>query len=67
MSKRKQNRKQGKSVEERLRVLGAHVEGFRSWLRHNGYRPRSWSWCASLPAGPSGYQRPGSPSTSTIF
>ena len=33
MSKRKQKRKQGKSVEERLRFLGAHVDGFRSWLR----------------------------------
>lgn len=39
MSKRKQKRKQGKSVEERLRFLGAHVDGFRSWLRRNGYRP----------------------------
>jgi integrase/recombinase XerD len=39
MSKRKQKRKQGKSVEGRLRFLGAHIDGFRSWLRHNGYRP----------------------------
>jgi integrase/recombinase XerD len=39
MSKRKQKRKQGKSVEERLRFLGAHIDGFRSWLRRNGYRP----------------------------
>jgi integrase/recombinase XerD len=39
MSKRKQKRKQGKSVDGRLRILGAHVDGFRSWLRHNGYRP----------------------------
>jgi len=39
MSKRKHKRKQGKSVEGRLRFLGAHVDGFRSWLRHNGYRP----------------------------
>jgi integrase/recombinase XerD len=38
MSKRKQKRKQGKSVEGRLRFLGAHVDGFRSWLRGNGYR-----------------------------
>jgi site-specific recombinase XerD len=39
MSKRKQKRKLSKSVEGRLRFLGAHVDGFRSWLRHNGYRP----------------------------
>jgi integrase/recombinase XerD len=39
MSKRKQKRKQGKSVEGRLRLLGAHVDGFRSWLRYRGYRP----------------------------
>ena len=39
MSTRKQKRKQGKSVEGRLRFLGTHVDGFRSWLRHNGYRP----------------------------
>ena len=39
MSKRKQKRKQGKSVEGRLRLLGAHVDGFRSWLGRNGYRP----------------------------
>jgi hypothetical protein len=30
MSKRKQKRKQGKSVEERLGLLGAHVDGFGS-------------------------------------
>jgi integrase/recombinase XerD len=39
MSKRKQKRKQGKRVEERLRFLGAHVDGFRSWLQRSGYRP----------------------------
>src|SRR5215831_18826994 len=39
MSKRKQKRKQGKSVEGRLRLLGAHVDGFRSWPGRNGYRP----------------------------
>jgi integrase/recombinase XerD len=39
MSKRKQKRKQSKSVEGRLRFLGVHVDGFGSWLRHNGYRP----------------------------
>ncbi|MCA1414375.1 MULTISPECIES: tyrosine-type recombinase/integrase [Bradyrhizobium] len=39
MSKRKQKRKQSKSVEGRLRFLGDHVDGFRSWLRHDGYRP----------------------------
>jgi integrase/recombinase XerD len=39
MRKRKQKRKQGQSVEGRLRFLGAYVDGFRSWLRHNGYRP----------------------------
>jgi len=39
MSRRKQKRKQGKSVEGRLRFLGAHVDGFRSWLRRDGYRP----------------------------
>ena len=39
MSKRKQKRKRGRSVEGRLRFLGAHIDGFRSWLRHNGYRP----------------------------
>jgi integrase/recombinase XerD len=39
MSKRKQKRKLGKSVEEWLRFLGAHVDGFGSWLRYNGYRP----------------------------
>jgi integrase/recombinase XerD len=39
MSRRKQKRKQGKSVEGRLRFLGVHVDGFRSWLRRNGYRP----------------------------
>jgi integrase/recombinase XerD len=39
MSKRKQKRKQGKGVEERLRFLGAHVDGFRSWLQRSGYRP----------------------------
>jgi len=39
MSRRKQKRKQGKSVEGRLRFLGAHVDGFRSWLRRSGYRP----------------------------
>jgi len=39
MSKRKQKRKQGKSVEGRLRFLGAHVDGFKSWLRRSGYRP----------------------------
>lgn len=38
MSKRKQKRKQAKSVEVRLRFLGAHIEGFRRWLRRNGYR-----------------------------
>ena len=38
MSKRKQKRKQARSVEVRLRFLGAHIEGFRSWLRRNGYR-----------------------------
>ncbi|WGD51408.1 hypothetical protein QA641_39170 [Bradyrhizobium sp. CB1650] len=38
MSKRKQKREQG-NVEERLRFLGAHVDGFGSWLRRNGYRP----------------------------
>lgn len=39
MSKRKQKRKPGKSVQERLRFLGAHVDGFRSWLQRRGYRP----------------------------
>lgn len=39
MSKQKQKRKRSKPVEGRLRLLGAHVDGFRSWLRHNGYRP----------------------------
>src|SRR6266550_1261967 len=39
MSKRKQKRKQGKSVEGRLRFLGAHVDGFKSWLCRSGYRP----------------------------
>lgn len=39
MSKRKQKRKQGKSVEGRLHFLGAHVDGFSSWLQRNGYRP----------------------------
>jgi site-specific recombinase XerD len=39
MSKRKQKRKQAKSVEGRLRFLGTHVDGFRNWLRRNGYRP----------------------------
>ena len=39
MSKRKQKRKQAQSVEGRLHFLGAHIDGFRSWLRRNGYRP----------------------------
>jgi len=39
MSKRRHKRKQGKSVEGRLRVFSPHVDGFRSWLQRNGYRP----------------------------
>jgi hypothetical protein len=39
MSKRKQKRKQGKSVEGRLRFLSAHLGGFRIWLQRGGYRP----------------------------
>jgi hypothetical protein len=38
MSKRKQKRKQWSSVEGRLRFLAAHIDGFRSWLRGNGYK-----------------------------
>jgi hypothetical protein len=39
MSKRKQKRKQGKSVEGRLCVLSLHIDGFRSWLQRTGYQP----------------------------
>ena len=39
MSKRKQKRKPGKSVDGRLRFFAAHTDGFRSWLHANGYRP----------------------------
>ena len=39
MSKQRHKRKQGKSVEGRLRVFSPHVDGFRSWLQRNGYRP----------------------------
>jgi len=38
MSKRKQKRKQGKSVEGRLRVFSSHIDGFMNWLQRNGYR-----------------------------
>lgn len=59
MSKRKQKRKQGRSVEGRLRFLGGHVDGFRSWLRRNGYRPTTIVEVVRLLAlGPNGWQRP---------
>ena len=38
MSKRKRKRKQCNSVEGRLRFLATHIDGFRSWLRGNGYK-----------------------------
>ena len=39
MSKRKQKRKQGKSVERRLRLFAPRVDGFKSWLQRSGYQP----------------------------